>query len=33
MSKYAKIEEHKMKYVVPYIKATVGLFLAEAEKQ
>ena len=31
MSKYAKIEEHKMKYVVPYIKATVGLFLAEAE--
>lgn len=28
---YAKIEEHRVKYVVPYIKATVGLFLAEAE--
>lgn len=31
MSKYAKIEEHRIKYVMPYIKATVGLFLAEAE--
>lgn len=31
MSNYSRIEEHRVKYVVPYIKATVGLFLAEAE--
>lgn len=28
---YSRIEEHRVKYVVPYIRSTVGLFLAEAE--
>ncbi len=28
---YSRIEEHRVKYVAPYIRSTVGLFLAEAE--